>query len=80
MQSIHGFDFFSLSFDDKGNLTSGEFEDCKRRAAAATDVIVLAQASMARVVDSLSAQDKPVPILSSPRAAILRVAELVRGG
>jgi hypothetical protein len=42
MQSIHGFDFFSLNFDDKGKLTSGEFEDCKRRAGAATDIIFLA--------------------------------------
>lgn len=42
MQSIHGFDFFSLNFDDKGALTSGEFEECKQRAAAATDAIFLA--------------------------------------
>ena len=42
MQSIHGFDFFSLNFDDKGKLTSGEFDDCKRRAAAATDIVFLA--------------------------------------
>src|SRR3954447_17458559 len=39
MQSIHGFDFFSLNFDSAGKLTDGEFEDCKRRAAAASDVI-----------------------------------------
>jgi glutamate racemase len=34
------------------------------------DVIVLAQASMARVVDSLPAQDKHVPILASPAIAV----------
>lgn len=34
------------------------------------DVIVLAQASMARVVDSLSAEDKRVPILASPGIAV----------
>jgi len=34
------------------------------------DVIVLAQASMARVVDSLSAGDKRVPILASPGLAV----------
>ena len=34
------------------------------------DVIVLAQASMARVVDSLSAADKRVPILASPGIAV----------
>jgi hypothetical protein len=43
MQSIHSFDFFSLNFDDNGKLTNGgEFEDCKRRAATATDIIFLA--------------------------------------
>ena len=34
------------------------------------DVIVLAQASMARVVDSLAASDKRVPILASPGIAV----------
>jgi len=42
MQSIHGFDFFSLHFDADGKLTDDEFEDCKRRAATATDTIFLA--------------------------------------
>ena len=34
------------------------------------DVIVLAQASMARVVDGLSAEDKRIPILASPPLAV----------
>ena len=34
------------------------------------DVIVLAQASMARVVDALAAEDKRVPILASPAIAV----------
>jgi len=34
------------------------------------DVIVLAQASMARVVDSLAAEEKRVPILASPGIAV----------
>jgi len=34
------------------------------------DVIVLAQASMARVVDMLAAEDKRVPILASPALAV----------
>jgi Asp/Glu/hydantoin racemase len=34
------------------------------------DVIVLAQASMARVVDTLSAEDRSVPILASPGIAV----------
>jgi Asp/Glu/hydantoin racemase len=42
------------------------------------DVIVLAQASMARVVDALDAADRGVPILASPGIAIQHLAtELV---
>lgn len=41
-----------------------------------TDVIVLAQASMARVVDGLSAEEKLVPILASPAIAMKKLAEL----
>lgn len=41
------------------------------------DVIVLAQASMARVVESLASADKPVPILSSPRLAVEHLASLL---
>lgn len=39
------------------------------------DVIVLAQASMARVVDGLSAEEKKVPILASPAIAMKKLAE-----
>src|SRR5207245_9672162 len=35
-------DFFSLNFDDKGAAAPGDFGDCKQRAAAATDAILLA--------------------------------------
>jgi hypothetical protein len=34
------------------------------------DLIVLAQATMARVVDTLPAAEKRVPILSSPRLGV----------
>lgn len=40
------------------------------------DVIVLAQASMARVVDSLSVEEKRIPILASPAIAMKKLAEL----
>lgn len=40
------------------------------------DVIVLAQASMARVVDGLSAEEKLIPILASPAIAMKKLAEL----
>jgi Asp/Glu/hydantoin racemase len=41
------------------------------------DVIVLAQASMARVVDNLKPEEKSVPILSSPRLAVEHLARLL---
>lgn len=41
------------------------------------DVIVLAQASMARVVDTLAAADRRVPILASPTLAIEHLAKLL---
>ncbi|MGZ4352795.1 MAG: aspartate/glutamate racemase family protein [Gaiellaceae bacterium] len=41
------------------------------------DVVVLAQASMARVTDALSEDERTVPVLSSPRLGMLRVAELL---
>jgi Asp/Glu/hydantoin racemase len=42
------------------------------------DVIVLAQASMARVVDSLSAADRRVPIISSPSLAVDYLATVLK--
>ena len=41
------------------------------------DVIVLAQASMARVVDSLSISEKSIPILASPTISIQYLATLL---
>lgn len=42
------------------------------------DVILLAQASMARVVDTLSTADKRVPILASPIIAIEHIASFLK--
>ncbi|MEY4387319.1 MAG: hypothetical protein RLY20_2602 [Verrucomicrobiota bacterium] len=42
------------------------------------DVIVLAQASMARVVDSLAAADKRVPIFASPGIAVDYLATVLK--
>lgn len=42
------------------------------------DVIVLAQASMARVVDTLPDVDKNVPILASPGLAVQHIADLAK--
>jgi Asp/Glu/hydantoin racemase len=41
------------------------------------DVIVLAQATMARVAETLSAEERRVPILSSPRSGLLRARQTV---
>jgi Asp/Glu/hydantoin racemase len=43
------------------------------------DVIVLAQATMARVADTIPANERRVPILSSPRSGLLRARETVLG-
>ena len=42
------------------------------------DVIVLAQASMARVVDTLAPEDKRVPILASPAIAVDYLATILK--
>ena len=51
--------------------------DALKSLASNVDVIVLAQASMDRVVDALPAEVKPVPILSSPRSAVEHLAGLL---
>jgi Asp/Glu/hydantoin racemase len=50
-----------------------------RKLSKQVDVILLAQASMARVVDTLSEEDKIVPIVASPPNAIKYLAELMNG-
>ena len=45
--------------------------------ASRVDVIVLAQASMARVVDGLPAEARKIPILASPPLAIEHIASLL---
>jgi Asp/Glu/hydantoin racemase len=50
-----------------------------RDLASQSDVIVLAQASMARVVEMLSEEDRKVPILSSPRLAVEHLAKFLAG-
>ena len=51
-----------------------------RELSARTDVIVLAQASMARVADGLAPEDKKVPILASPGIAIQHIASVLSNG
>jgi Asp/Glu/hydantoin racemase len=52
--------------------------DGLRALIAEVDVVVLAQASMARVVDTLDEGERTVPILSSPRLGMERAAHLLR--
>ncbi len=51
--------------------------DALKQLSTEVDVIVLAQASMARVVDTLSETDKKVPILASPPIAIQYLATIL---
>jgi Asp/Glu/hydantoin racemase len=48
-----------------------------KELSSQVDVIVLAQASMARVVENLDAADKKVPILASPRIAVEHLSKLL---
>lgn len=48
-----------------------------KELSSQVDVILLAQASMARVVDTLEAKDKQVPILASPPQAIKHLASIL---
>ena len=48
-----------------------------RELSASCDVVVLAQASMARVADALSPSEKPVPVLSSPALAVKHLASVL---
>ena len=49
-----------------------------KELSSQVDVIVLAQASMARVVDNLDETEKKVPILSSPSIAIQHIASILQ--
>lgn len=48
-----------------------------RKLSLEVDVILLAQASMARVVETLSDEDKKVPILTSPPLAIQHLSSIL---
>jgi len=48
-----------------------------RELSTKVDVIVLAQASMARVADALALEDKKVPILASPGIAVQHIASIL---
>lgn len=68
--------FDALSGGDRGRHDT-LVGDALRELAGDVDVIVLAQATMARVVDALPEGDVSVPVLSSPRLGVQRLAEVV---
>lgn len=49
-----------------------------RKLIPQVDIIVLAQASMARVVDTLSESEKTIPILSSPQSGVSAAIEVIK--
>lgn len=51
--------------------------DALKQLLNEVDVIVLAQASMGRVVDTLDAADRKIPILASPAIAIEHIATIL---
>jgi Asp/Glu/hydantoin racemase len=55
-------------------------KEAVRELAQRADVIVLAQASMARVLDAIPEVDRQVPVLSSPHLALERVGQLLTPG
>lgn len=52
--------------------------DALKQLSKEVDVILLAQASMARVVGTLEEADKKIPILASPEIAIQHIATLLK--
>jgi Asp/Glu/hydantoin racemase len=54
--------------------------DALRAVLPSVDVVVLAQASMARVADTLGDEAGTTPILASPRLGVERVGERLRAG
>lgn len=50
--------------------------DCLQDLRSRVDVIVLAQASMARVAEALPEEDRETPMLSSPRLAVEHLAKM----
>lgn len=54
--------------------------DGLRSLMRSVDVVVLAQATMARVADGLPTADRVVPILSSPRSGLIRARDAALAG
>jgi Asp/Glu/hydantoin racemase len=65
--------FLAGDADKADGMVLGQLRDLIKRV----DVVLLAQASMERVADRLAAAERTVPVLSSPRPAVERLAEVL---
>jgi Asp/Glu/hydantoin racemase len=70
---------FALLMGGQGNKHDEQVAAALRELAKEVDVIVLAQASMARVANTLDPTEKPVPILASPELAVSALAQSIKG-
>jgi Asp/Glu/hydantoin racemase len=72
-------DAFEALRDGDTDRHDAVVRDGLRELIGWADVIVLAQASMARVVDTLTDEERATPILSSPRLGMERVRDILAG-
>lgn len=68
--------FAALSIGD-GAVHDGLVKQAILDLALRVDVIVLAQASMVRVLDAIAPGESPVPVLTSPQTALHQVHDLL---
>jgi hypothetical protein len=48
-----------------------------KRLAAGSDLVVLAQSTMARVIEGMDPDEVPAPVISSPRRAVLQLKQVL---
>ena len=65
--------FLAGNMNEHDKIVSTHLLDLMKKV----DVVLLAQASMMRIVDTLDEKEKTVPVLSSPRLAIERLAKVI---
>jgi len=68
---------FDALMSGKPELHDESVASALKELSQQVDVILLAQASMARVVNQLSDEDKKVPILTSPKLAVQHLADVL---
>ena len=68
---------FDALMSGKPELHDESVASALKELSQQVDVILLAQASMARVVNQLADEDKKVPILTSPELAVQHLADIL---